>query len=386
MSVLCLWELVERDSVAEVILALVIFISMTVALCWASLKVIRLAQRSVMMHKNPAYMLYSDPTCLNKWGFLYVQYRATAYYFVLPMLVYILIKSIFIAFCQASPVAQAIGLLIIEAVALIGFSVLRPWMDRKTNIFNISIAVINFVNVIFLLVFTGVFDQPGLVTGIMGVLFALYNVVFAAILLILVFVASVYAICSKNPDTRYQPMRDDRGSFIKSQSALTTELDALGVTARGDMKEHLGNGRNFADDQGSSSSDSLNHQKRDMNAGAASLPPSKVRSNHYDRPGSPETHAMFPATYETGRRGPPMYDNANIIDSYHQDYHDGDYQSGYEDRVAAPNPQPRYGHANGGFQRNDPRVREQQSRSPWQRGAAYEYIEIGDLRRRVGRS
>lgn len=31
-------------------------------------------------------------------------------------------------------------------------------------------------------------------------------------------------------------MRDDRGSFIKSQTQLTTELDALGATARGEGK------------------------------------------------------------------------------------------------------------------------------------------------------
>src|SRR5271170_1761607 len=237
MCVLCLWELVERDSSAEVILGLIVFISMTGALGWAALKVIRLAKRSVTMHKNPAYMLYSDPTCLNKWGFLYVQYRATAYYFVLPVLGYILVKAIFIAFCQSVPVVQAIGLVIIEATALIAVSILRPWMDKKTNIFNTSIAAINFVNVIFLLLFTGVFGQPAIVTGVMGVLFALYNVIFAFILLVLVLIASVYAIASKNPDTRYQPMRDDRGSFIKSQSALPTELEALSATARGDTNE-----------------------------------------------------------------------------------------------------------------------------------------------------
>lgn len=48
--------------------------------------------------------------------------------------------------------------------------------------------------------------------------------------------ASIRAIISKDPDARYQPMRDDRGSFIKSQTDLreTTELDALGAAARGD--------------------------------------------------------------------------------------------------------------------------------------------------------
>jgi hypothetical protein len=160
MCVLCLWELTVRDSAAEVILAIVMFLSMVGVLGWASLKVVRLAKRSVAMHKNPAYVLYSDPACLNKWGFLYVQYRATAYYFVIPMLGYLLIKGMFIAFAQGAPVVQAVALVIIEAAYLIAVSVLRPWMDKKTNIFNISIASINFLNAIFLLVFSNVFNQP----------------------------------------------------------------------------------------------------------------------------------------------------------------------------------------------------------------------------------
>ena len=133
---------------------------MTVSLGWAALKVVRIAQRSVNMHKNPAYILFSDPSALNKWGFLYVQFRATAYYFIIPVLVYILVKALFIAFAQKSGNTQAIGLVIIEAVFLIGVSILRPWMDRKTNGFNIAIAVVNFLNAIFLLIFTAIFNQP----------------------------------------------------------------------------------------------------------------------------------------------------------------------------------------------------------------------------------
>ena len=62
------------------------------------------------------------------------------------------------------------------------------------------------------------------------------NAIFALILILLLLVATGYAIFSKNPDVRYQPMRDDRGSFIKSQTNLNTELDALGATARGESK------------------------------------------------------------------------------------------------------------------------------------------------------
>jgi len=160
ICILCLWELTQRDSAAEVVLALFFFISMSIALGWASLKVFRIAKRSVTMHKNPAYILYSDPSALNKWGFLYVQFRATAYYFIIPLLCYILVKALFIAFAQSSGTTQAIALVVVEAGFLIGVSILRPWMDKKTNAFNISIAAINFLNAIFLLVFTAVFNQP----------------------------------------------------------------------------------------------------------------------------------------------------------------------------------------------------------------------------------
>ncbi|PPJ60860.1 hypothetical protein CBER1_07211 [Cercospora berteroae] len=236
MVVLCLWEFTRKDSPAIVVLAVFTLFSMLAILGWASSKVIRLARRSIAMHKNPAYILYSDPVSLNKWGFLYVQFKATAYFFIVPFLIYILIKGLFIGVVQGSGAVQAVALVIIEAFYLIAVCVLRPFMDKKTNAFNISICVINFLSAIFLLVFSDVFGQPGIVTGVMGVIFFVYNAAFSLILLIIVLVASIIAVTSKNPDTRYQPMRDDRGSFIKSQSALNTELDALGATARGEDK------------------------------------------------------------------------------------------------------------------------------------------------------
>lgn len=160
MSILCLWELTVRDSTACIVLALFFFAVVNGVLAWAAVKVIRIAQQSVTQHKNPAYILYSDPSSLNRWGFLYIQYRATAYYFVVPALVYVLIKSMFIAFGQAVGTVQAIALLILEIGYLIAVVKMKPWMDRKTNIFNISIASINMINSIFLVVFSGIFNEP----------------------------------------------------------------------------------------------------------------------------------------------------------------------------------------------------------------------------------
>lgn len=258
MAILSLWEFTQIDSPALVVLAVFILFGMAITLGWGAFKVISIARRSVSMHRNPAYILFSDPQALNKWGFLYIQFRASAYYFIVPVMVYTLIKALFVALAQKSDVAQAIGFIIIEAAALIGASVLRPWMDKSTNSFNIAICVVNFLNGIFLLIFTNVFGAPGLVVGVVGVILFVLNAAFSLILLIMVIVSTTIIFFRKNPDARYHVMGDDRASFMKSQTQLntTTELDALAATARGDKggyKSHL----DLDDDNESLSSDSM---------------------------------------------------------------------------------------------------------------------------------
>lgn len=282
MTVLCLWEFTQIDSPAEVILAIFFFFGMSATLAWASVKVIMLARRSQQMHKNPAYILYSDPNALNKWGFLYVQFRATAYYYILPILVYILVKAMFIGFAQKSGTAQAIGLVIIEATALIGASVIRPWMDKSTNAVNIAICSMNFVNAIILLLCANPFGMPDIGVSISGVAFFIINASFSLVLLIIILVVTTISLFKKNPDMRYQPMSDDRASFIKSQTQLTTELDALGATARGgsELKGAYKPGLDLDDDADSWSSESVRRHE----AANAPLPPSTANSTNYREP------------------------------------------------------------------------------------------------------
>ncbi|KAK4665243.1 putative flavin carrier protein 3 [Podospora pseudopauciseta] len=236
--ILCLWEFTQVDSPGAVVLAVFFLFSMLGALSYAAFKIIQIARRSVALHRNPAYILFSEPRVLNKWGFLYVQYRASAYYFIVPTLVYILVKGMFIALAQRSGVVQAVALIIIEAAALITVSVIRPFMDKSTNSFNIAICSLNFVNAIFLFVFTDVFGLPGLVIGVVGVVLWIANAAFSLILLLMLIITTGIILFHNNPDTRYQFMNDDRTSFIKSQThiATTSELDALAATARGTGK------------------------------------------------------------------------------------------------------------------------------------------------------
>ncbi|CAN8095857.1 unnamed protein product [Discula destructiva] len=235
VSILCLWELTQGDSPAEMVLAVGFLLGVLISLGWASYNVIRLARRSIALHKNPAYALFSDQHALNKWGFLYIQYRASAYYFIVPALLHLLLKAMFIAFGQGSGVTQAIALIIIEVAALVATSILRPYMDKSTNAINVTICVVNFLNAIFLLIFTNVFNGPGLMIGVVGILLWILNAVVSLILLLILIISTVIIFFKKNPDNRYR-MADDRTSFMKSGSVLNTtqQLDALAAAARGD--------------------------------------------------------------------------------------------------------------------------------------------------------
>lgn len=287
MVILCLWEFTQRDSAAEVLLAVVFFFGLLFTLCYGAWKVIRLARRSIAMHRNPAFILYSDPQALNKWGFLYVQFRASAYYFIIPIIFYTLIKGMFIALAQHSGVTQAISLIIIEAGLLIAGSVLRPWMDKSTNSINIAIAAVNFINAIFLFIFTNVIDVPQLVVGVVGVVLFVLNAAMSLVLLIMVIVSTILNLIRKNPDARYQFMSDDRASFMKSQSQLgpTTELDALAATARGDK---LGYKSGF-DNESVESSDI-----RKNNEASASYISATESQNSFYPGGHPQPNAAIP--------------------------------------------------------------------------------------------
>jgi len=82
------------------------------------------------------------------------------YFFIIPVLLYMLTKGLFIALGQKHGTTQAIGLVVLEFVLLVAVCIMRPYMDKKTNAFNISISVVNFVNTLILLFFTGIFHVP----------------------------------------------------------------------------------------------------------------------------------------------------------------------------------------------------------------------------------
>ncbi|KAG6013117.1 hypothetical protein E4U54_007057 [Claviceps lovelessii] len=338
IAILCLWEFTQGDSPAEVVLAVFFFFGLAATLAWGATKVIRIARRSLAMHRNAAYMLFSDPQALNKWGFLYIQFRASAYYFIIPVLCYTLVKAMFVAFAQKTSVVQAIGFVVIEAGALIGASVMRPWMDKSTNSFNIAICVVNFLNAICLLVFSNVFGAPQIVVGVFGVILFILNASFSLILLLMVIVSTTVTFFRKNPDARYLYMADDRASFMKSQTQLTTttELDALAATARGDKA-----GYKLEDDN-----ESLSSEDQRRRAATSQQP---VRGqNGLLSPANPST-PLFPAGQRPEspfRSASPSQPNRSGSALGHRSMNNASPASGYKSPSTTA--------------------------SPWQRGAGYD--------------
>lgn len=258
ISLLCLWEFTERDSAAIVVVAVVMLVVVLGLLAYGATRVIILGRRSTIEYKTPAYLLYGDAKVLNRFGFLYVQFQAEYYWWLVPLLFYTLLRSIFVGLIQEYGKAQALCVFIVEIIYFAALCWKRPYMDKRTNVFNILIHLVNTFNSLMFLFFSNLFGQPNVVSSVCAVVFFVVNAIFALFLLIFTIVTCSLALIYKNPDTRYQPMKDDRVSFIPRTTGMEksnkkdTELLALGDNIlSGQQPEKLLNQNQNSDDESS---------------------------------------------------------------------------------------------------------------------------------------
>lgn len=210
-----------------------------------------------------------------------------------------------------------------------------------------------------------------------GVVFFVLNAAFSLILLILLLIASGYAIFSKNPDVRYQPMRDDRASFTKSKSELNTELDALGVTARGHSRAGY-KSRGLDDDTSTESSMSLFKPAVD-GTGAPVAPPASYSNRSMSQRDPPRSSIdasapLYPSSGSPRHHTPSNQEKArNMYSGYNGSQPGNDVP--LMSQMTSPDrrsPDPQHYQRTGSSHSNSPSYRQQANRSPWQRGAGYE--------------
>ncbi|SCU93306.1 LANO_0E03532g1_1 [Lachancea nothofagi CBS 11611] len=259
LTVLSFWEFVQHDSPAVIVIAALFLIQALGLMSWAAYRTICFAKLSVQQRNNPAALLYGDQKILDKYGFFYTMFSAKYYWWNCVILGYILLKSIFISFCQSSGKTQALAIFIFDLAYLIVLIKFQPYFDRPTNIMNILITTVTTVNSFLFLFFSDLFGQPGSVSSIMGWVFFILNAAFSLILLILILVFVALVICSKNPDLRFKPAKDDRTSFQRTSGShgkinksVAAELMALGNTAKNhdeNWEEELYNQQKLKKDQ-----------------------------------------------------------------------------------------------------------------------------------------
>src|SRR6266496_3143215 len=86
-------------------------------------------------------------------------------------------------YCPLNPFSylQVITVFILECVFLGFLCWIRPYMNKQTNGFAISIAAINAFNMLLMIFFSNIFGLPGLANGILGVVWFVVNAVFALV-------------------------------------------------------------------------------------------------------------------------------------------------------------------------------------------------------------
>lgn len=229
--ILCLWEFTQNNSKGCMAFAVIIFIVVFILMIFATTKIMIEGIKSITEHGNPAYFLFGNEKFYFKFGFLYSQYLAKRYYWVSFHLFYLWIRALLIAVLQESGKVCACLIFAIEIIHSAVIIYFRPYLDKRTNIFNIFIAIINLVNSVFFMFYSNVFKQPPVVSSVAAVVYFVLNAIFALILLIFTIVTCTIALIHKNPDVRYEQVKDDRAAFMINENPHDdVELRALGST------------------------------------------------------------------------------------------------------------------------------------------------------------
>ncbi|KAK8442155.1 hypothetical protein CJI97_002671 [Candidozyma auris] len=244
LVILSLWEFTVHDSPAVIVIAVLFLITALGIIGFSFYQTWRYGKLSIQRHNNPAALLYGDSKILHKYGFCYTMFNAQKYWFGGVIIGYTLIKGIFIGLCQGSGKTSTLVLFILDLAYTIYLFVMKPYMDKSTNILNYCVAVVTTVNSFLFLFFSELFGQPAQVSSIMGWIFFILNAAFSLILLVMILVLIGFALLSRNPDSRFAPAKDDRTSFLRKSSVkrssrnlrgddkANNELSALGAAAQ----------------------------------------------------------------------------------------------------------------------------------------------------------
>ncbi|RAH69403.1 transient receptor potential ion channel family protein [Aspergillus aculeatinus CBS 121060] len=230
------WEFTQRDSAGILVLAITWCAGTTVCLGWIAVRTIFCVRRGQKSGLTAAYTLSSGLIDAKNVRLIQLFHTADRYYFFAIQQLYDFTGGLTIAVSQSAPVAQAITLLVINVIMMGLVIWARPCRERSMNGRAIAVAIIQFVNSICILIFSGIFKGSPMAASVVGVIFCLYNAVYVLVLMGYLLTSWVNAIRMKELETQYQSVGDNRESFLNLRASPPTELMDLSTTDSGGPK------------------------------------------------------------------------------------------------------------------------------------------------------
>ncbi|PYH40259.1 transient receptor potential ion channel family protein [Aspergillus saccharolyticus JOP 1030-1] len=226
------WELTQVDSAGILVLAITWGVGIIVCLGWVAVRTIFYVQSGRKSGLTAAYTLSLGLIDAKNVRLIHMFYTADRYYFFAIQQLYIFVGGLTIAVSQSAPVAQSIILVVINAVMMGLVIWARPCRERSMNCRAIAVAIIQFLNSICILIFSGIFKGSPMAASVVGVIFCLYNAIYMLVLVVCLLISWFNAIRSKEPKTQYQSVGDIRESFLNLRSSPPRELIDPSTTAR----------------------------------------------------------------------------------------------------------------------------------------------------------
>ncbi|KDQ57534.1 hypothetical protein JAAARDRAFT_130688 [Jaapia argillacea MUCL 33604] len=114
---------------------------------------------------------------------LYAQFRAERYYFFIPLITATFLKALFVAFAHANGEVQVIAFTIIEFMVLVALVVLKPFKNRRGDVFAVYLAITRFVCTGLMVAFLECLNLAAIPRVVIGIIMA---VVFSIAVIVVV--------------------------------------------------------------------------------------------------------------------------------------------------------------------------------------------------------
>ncbi|KAF8629888.1 hypothetical protein AX15_003244 [Amanita polypyramis BW_CC] len=220
------WTL--RDSWLSILLSVFTLVAILGVVGYPVISVLR----SSYIFSTP--WIYSQQVMIVPYGPLYARYRASRFYFFVPTLLAVLLKSIFIAFAKANGLAQITGIVITEGLFLLALCFSRPYRTRRGDILSGFLAIVRLVCSGLLIAFLENLKVNAIKRVVIGfVIIVIFSVavlvIFARIVFELVFDKTSLVISKGSTSSFPDRLRDsESGTTEKKSSSSWDPEQAVG--------------------------------------------------------------------------------------------------------------------------------------------------------------